>query len=282
MTPVTLALLVCLQSPGAAAGFTPNCAAPPNAAITSVCAGEELMRHAVAPDADDDQRDTSWEKAAQAYRRGADLARDTSVKKYALEKLEVVYDETHLDRPRDAEPVMRELIGLSPGELAPLFKLAHAQERQEQFDAAESTLLGARQMKPDDVEPYRELAQFFARRAAALSADKERRERPDAPRETDQPDKDGVYRLREGVQPPEQLSSVGLQLPREISDSGIKGSVAVEIVVGVDGRVTDMRIVRSVPLLDAAALQYIRQMRWTPATRNGIAVPVRIMYVVNF
>lgn len=111
------------------------------------------MRRAVGADTDDDERDTAWRQGAEAYRRGADLARDTVLKKYALHKLETVYDEKHLDQPRDAEPVLRGLIAISPGDLAPVFRLARAEERQEQFDAAESTLLAAHQLKPDDIEP---------------------------------------------------------------------------------------------------------------------------------
>lgn len=262
----------------------PNCLAPADAAISMACAGDALMGRAVAPDADDDQRDTSWESAAEAFRRAANLATDPSVKKYALERLETLYDQKHLDRPRDADPVVRELVALSPLDLAPLFRLARVEEREEQFDAAESTLLAAKQMKPDEIDPYRELAQFFARRAAALSADKERQARADRPADSgDGPDKDGVYRLREGIQAPRRVSSgAPVALPADAIASGVSGAVTMEIVVGGDGAVTDAKVIRSVPMLDSTALATVQQWRFTPAALDGHVVPVRMTVTLNF
>jgi TonB family protein len=282
---LVLVVFVLLQTPTAkpATGFVPNCLAPADAGISSLCAGDELMRRAVGPDADDDLRDKSWEDAAEAFRRAVDLARDAVSKKYALDQLESVYDEAHLDRARDAEPVLRELIALSPSDLVPLFRLARVQERQEQFEAAQSTLLAAEQMKPDDVEPYRQLAQFFARRAAALSADKARQSRQDRPVDNKGPDKDGVYRLGEGVQAPEMTSTnPRVKLPNDVVASGVKGSVALEILVNAEGRVVDARVLRSVPLLDDVALETVRQWQFRPASVGGRAVPVWMTVVVNF
>ena len=278
------ALLVLQTALPTPAKFAPNCLVPPDAAISMVCAGDALMRRAVDPDADDDQRDTSWEGAAEAFRRAANLVTDPAVKKYALERLEAVYDETHLDRPRDADPVLRELIALSPRDLTPLFRLARVEEREEQFDAAESTLLAAKQMKPDDIAPYRELAQFFARRAASLSADKDRQDRADRSAETnDGPDKDGVYRLREGIRPPARFSSgAAVRLPADATASGVTGAVTLEIVVGTDGSVTDAKVLRSVPMLDSTALATVQQWRFAPAELDGRAVPVRMTVTINF
>src|SRR5262249_55205275 len=154
--PAVLALLGVLQVPSAPAGFTPNCAVPSaDAAVNSLCAAEELTRRATTAGADEAQRTSSWEHAAEAFRRAAELARDPLVKKFALERLELVYDEKHLNRGSDADPVLRELMALSPNDLGLLFRLAHLLERQEQFDAAEAMLQSARQTKPDDAEPYR-------------------------------------------------------------------------------------------------------------------------------
>lgn len=264
--------------------FAPNCLTPLDSAITLACAGDALMRRAVEPDADDDQRDGSWEDAANAYRRAANLATDPIVKRYALERLETVFDGQHLDRARDADPVLRELIALTPSDLDPLFRLARVEEREELFDAAESTLLAAKQMKPDEIAPYRELAQFFARRAAALSAEKARQERADrGPDSEDGPDKDGVYRLREGIDPPKNLTSNwSAPLSAEATASGVTGAVALAIVVGSDGSVTDAKVIQSVPMLDDTAIATVRQWRFAPATLDGRAVPVRMTVVVNF
>ena len=48
------------------------------------------------------------------------------------------------------------------------------------------------------------------------------------------------------------------------------------------GRVEDVRILRSIPLLDAAALEAVRQWEYSPTLLNGVPVPVLITVTVNF
>ena len=45
---------------------------------------------------------------------------------------------------------------------------------------------------------------------------------------------------------------------------------------------TDARIVKSVPLLDEAALSAVRDWRFEPTMVEGRAVPVRMVVTVNF
>jgi|SRR5579864_22730 len=60
------------------------------------------------------------------------------------------------------------------------------------------------------------------------------------------------------------------------------GVVTVDAVIGVDGRVTEARVLGSVALLDEAALDAVRQWRYTPTLLNGVAVPVILTVRVNF
>jgi protein TonB len=46
--------------------------------------------------------------------------------------------------------------------------------------------------------------------------------------------------------------------------------------------VTDAKVLRSIPLLDAAALDAVRQWVFTPTTLNGTPVPVIMTVTVNF
>jgi hypothetical protein len=64
------------------------------------------------------------------------------------------YDAQHLDDPRQMETVLREIISLTPEDLAPVFRLAKVQEDEGLIDAAEATLLDARHKQPDAVEPW--------------------------------------------------------------------------------------------------------------------------------
>ncbi len=121
------------------------CGAPLDAAIASLCAGEEALSQGDRAEAGDNEQNAARTRAVAAFRRAADLTRDPAIKKRALTQLERLYDADHLDLPSQADPVLRELIGISPGDLTPMFRLARLQERQELFDAAESTLLAAHQ-----------------------------------------------------------------------------------------------------------------------------------------
>lgn len=68
------------------------------------------------------------------------------------------------------ETTLREVIALTPDDLAPVYRLATLQEDEGLNDAAEGTLLEARHKRPDAVEPNRMLAQFYARLVTALQA----------------------------------------------------------------------------------------------------------------
>jgi hypothetical protein len=112
--------------------------------------------------------DPLLEGAAEHYRRAVDLASQAEAKARALDLLAQSYDAQHLNDPKRMEPALRELIRLTPDDLAPLSRLARLQEAEGFIDAAEETPLGARHQQPDAVEPYRMLAQFYARRVTAL------------------------------------------------------------------------------------------------------------------
>jgi protein TonB len=63
----------------------------------------------------------------------------------------------------------------------------------------------------------------------------------------------------------------------------IKGSVWVSAVIASDGTVRDVQVVRSLGYgLDESAMDAVRRMKFTPATRRGMPVTVRIKIEVKF
>lgn len=54
------------------------------------------------------------------------------------------------------------------------------------------------------------------------------------------------------------------------------------LMIDVDGTVKDARVLRSIPMLDAAALGAVRQWRYEPATINGKSAPVVMTVSVAF
>jgi TonB family protein len=81
--------------------------------------------------------------------------------------------------------------------------------------------------------------------------------------------------------------------PRKIQDAqpvtselarqaNVQGTVVLEIVIGPDGMVSDARILRSIPLLDQAAIDAVRKWRYTPTLLNGMPVAVIMTATVSF
>jgi protein TonB len=249
-----------------------------DAATGQLCAGEELLRLSTTRGRDTVGRRRDLESAATAFRRSASSARSAATKIAALNQLALTYDAAHLDAPADQEQVLRELIDASPGDLEAIFRLASFQEQRGQIEAAEATLLDARHQQPEDEQPNRMLAQFYARRVTALHQRSQQAAPPSS--NPGEPDANGVYRIGNALPPPARAD-----LPRYPPDAlaaGIRGNVVAEVVIDPSGQVTDARVVRSVPMLDEAALDAVRQWRFAPTVVNGQAVPVRMNVTINF
>jgi len=62
----------------------------------------------------------------------------------------------------------------------------------------------------------------------------------------------------------------------------VQGVVIIEATIGPGGKVTDTRVLRSIPLLDQAAIDAVKQWEFTPTTLNGQPVPVIMTVTVQF
>ena len=93
-----------------------------------------------------------------------------------------------------------------------------------------------------------------------------------------------VTRLRVGggVQPPAIISNVAPVYPEVAKVARVEGVVLIEAVIATDGSVREARMVRSIPLLDQAALDAVRQWRYQPVLLNGVPVEVSMTIAVNF
>jgi periplasmic protein TonB len=95
--------------------------------------------------------------------------------------------------------------------------------------------------------------------------------------------------------PPQQPLRVGstIRQPQKIREvapvyspiaqaARVQGIVIIEATIGADGHVVNARVLRSVPLLDEAALAAVRQWQYTPTLLNGVPVPVIMTVTVQF
>jgi TonB family protein len=81
---------------------------------------------------------------------------------------------------------------------------------------------------------------------------------------------------------PEVVTKVAPQYPGVARESGVEGTVMVQALVGKDGRVTDTRIIKSIPMLDEAAAAAVRQWIFNPAEAHEQPVAVWVAVPVKF
>ena len=62
----------------------------------------------------------------------------------------------------------------------------------------------------------------------------------------------------------------------------IQGTVILEAVLDEQGMVRNLKVLRSIPLLDQAAIQAVSKWRFTPTLLNGAPVPVVMTVTVGF
>ena len=62
----------------------------------------------------------------------------------------------------------------------------------------------------------------------------------------------------------------------------MQGVVILEATIDETGRVSDAKPVRSIPLLDQAAIAPVKQWQYEPTYLNGIPVPVILTAKVHF
>jgi protein TonB len=84
------------------------------------------------------------------------------------------------------------------------------------------------------------------------------------------------------IHAPKKIKDVKPVYPVMARSAGVAGAVTIEATIGPDGKVIDAKVVRSIPLLDQAALDAVRQWEYTPPLRNGVPVPVLVTVTINF
>jgi TonB family protein len=84
------------------------------------------------------------------------------------------------------------------------------------------------------------------------------------------------------VPEPTRIKDVKPIYPRDALFAKIGGTAILEAVIGKDGRVRSLRVVRSLPGLDEAALDAVSQWEYTPTKKDGALVEVLLTISVSF
>jgi TonB family protein len=91
-----------------------------------------------------------------------------------------------------------------------------------------------------------------------------------------------AVRIGGQIKAPTKIKDVTPVYPPLAKSARVSGVVTIEATIGPDGKVIDAKVVRSVPLLDEAALDAVRQWEYAPTLLNGVPVPVLVTVTINF
>jgi TonB family protein len=85
-----------------------------------------------------------------------------------------------------------------------------------------------------------------------------------------------------GLTPPRKIRDVSPVYPEAAREANVQGLVIISAKIDAGGNVVEARVLRSVPMLDQAALDAVRQWKYAPALVNGAPAPVMLMITVSF
>jgi periplasmic protein TonB len=84
------------------------------------------------------------------------------------------------------------------------------------------------------------------------------------------------------IKEPTKTKNVAPVYPDIAKQARVQGIVILECTISPQGKVTDYKILRGIPLLDQAAIDAVKQWQYTPTLLNGVPVPVIMTVTVNF
>ena len=105
---------------------------------------------------------------------------------------------------------------------------------------------------------------------------------PPSPPPAPPPVPSAPIRVGGDIAPPTLLYRVNPDYPLIAIGAKKEGIVILEATVNTEGRVTDVRVLRSEPLLDKAAVDAVKQWRYSPLQLNGRAEPFILTVTVSF
>lgn len=91
-----------------------------------------------------------------------------------------------------------------------------------------------------------------------------------------------VLRVGQGVREPKRIAGTPPDYPPLARSAGVQGVVILEAVIDAQGMIERVKVLKSVPLLDGAAVAAVKGWRYTPTLLNGVPVSVLMTITMNF
>jgi protein TonB len=90
------------------------------------------------------------------------------------------------------------------------------------------------------------------------------------------------FKVGGAIRAPQRIVATAPVYPPVAITARVEGEVQLEALIDEQGRVSSVRVTKSVPLLDAAAVDAVRTWRYTPTLLNGVPVSVLMTVKVTF
>ncbi|HEX8028971.1 MAG TPA: energy transducer TonB [Vicinamibacterales bacterium] len=84
------------------------------------------------------------------------------------------------------------------------------------------------------------------------------------------------------MRPPIKVKDVAPVYPAIAQSARVQGDVVIEATIDEEGKVADTKVVKSVPLLDQAAVDAVKQWEFRPSLKNGKPTAVVMTVTVKF
>lgn len=84
------------------------------------------------------------------------------------------------------------------------------------------------------------------------------------------------------IVPPRLVRQVPPNYPESAKKLGIEGTVVLSVSLDEKGNIVRARVVKSIPELDQAAIDTVKQWKYEPMTVNGVPRPIVFTVSVNF
>ena len=91
-----------------------------------------------------------------------------------------------------------------------------------------------------------------------------------------------VFRIGQGIREPKRIAGGPPEYPVIARSARIQGIVILEAVINERGTIERIKILKSEPLLDGAAIAAVKDWRYTPTLLNGVPVSVLMTITINF
>jgi len=92
----------------------------------------------------------------------------------------------------------------------------------------------------------------------------------------------GALHVGGNIKAPTKIKDVQPIYPPVAREAGVTGVVIIEVRIGTDGSVEEAHVLKSIPLLDQAALDAVKQWQFVPTLLNGAPTPINMTVTINF